>query len=183
MWKHAKVMTEATPRHSSCQLFLESSTSFKDLSDSNQALAQKIMYMTVQIIMAYSCFLVKRRQGCHLTGICQWSQVSMLWVQEKIILHKNVPNWDIWNQSKRYFFAGSLPPAHLFDVSFVLHDFWGDSEVSFKLVLISFMKIRQPFTSYCQLIGGQKQSDWTEINLIQVQHYMDITPGRTAYWP
>ena len=34
-------MTEATPRHSSSRFFRESSTSFQDLSGSNQALARK----------------------------------------------------------------------------------------------------------------------------------------------
>ena len=37
---------------------------------------------TVQIVIAYSCILVKREEGCHLTGICLWSQVKLL-VQKK----------------------------------------------------------------------------------------------------
>ena len=51
-----------------------------------------------------------------------------------IILHKNVTNWDIWNQSQRYFL---LEVYHVyrdcaFDVSFVLH-IWGGSDVSLNL--------------------------------------------------
>ena len=87
---------------------------------------------TVQIAVEYSCFLVK---SCHLTGIYQWSQVSMLQVLKKK-LQKNEPNWDIWNQSWRYFW---MEVYHMyrdcvFDVSFV-HYFWGDSDVGFKPVL------------------------------------------------
>ena len=102
---------------------------------------------TVQIVIAYSCFLVKREQGCHLTEICPWSQVSTCCVvivenPKKIVLRKNEPHWDIWNQSWRYFL---LEVYHMygdcaFNVIYVLH-FWAESDVSFKSVLISFTNL------------------------------------------
>ena len=69
-----------------------------------------------------------------------------------------LPNWDIWNQSQRYFL---LDIYHVyrdfsFDVSFVLH-FWGDTDVSFKL----FKFLLRKSDNLLRMIGGEQQSDWT----------------------
>ena len=112
--------------------------------------AKKTCTCTVQIVIAYSYFLVRGSKAAtsRELGICQWSQVNVA-SPKRISLRKNEPNWDIWNQSRRFFL---LEVYHMyrdceFDMSFV-HHFWGDSDVSFKPVLISFKKIRWLFTSY-----------------------------------
>ena len=62
---------------------------------------------------------------------------------KKNSLQKNEPTWHIWNQSWRFFLleAYHIKRDCVFDVIFVCH-FWGDSEVSFKPVLICFTKVR-----------------------------------------
>ena len=44
--------------------------------------AKKSCTCKVQIVIACSCFLVKREQGCHVTGIWLWSQEGILRVQK-----------------------------------------------------------------------------------------------------
>ena len=72
---------------------------------------------TVWIVIAYSCFMIKREKGYHLMEICPWSQVNMLLVQQKIILRKIEPIFR-WKIFKMY-------TDCVFDVSFV-HHFWGE---------------------------------------------------------
>ena len=94
---HSQIRS-ATLWHSSCRFFRESSTSFQDLAGSNGALAWK-----------YSCFLVKREKGCHLTGICQWSQInwqikqSQLIGQESNLSPNSSPSRSSGNHSWRLF--------------------------------------------------------------------------------
>ena len=95
MWEHAKVMTEATPRHSSCRFFRESSTSFQALSGSNQALAlgaKKIMYM--HCADCHSILLLLGQEGARLPhhGNLAVEPRQHVVSPKNIILRKNVTN-------------------------------------------------------------------------------------------
>ena len=77
---------------------------------------------------------------------------------KKIILRKNVPNWDIWNQSRRCFcwkFTMCTEIVHLMWVLCTI------SEVTQTLILNMFKFLLRKSDNVLQVIGGQQQSDWT----------------------
>ena len=127
MWEHEKVMTEATPRHSSCQFSWNSAHPSKIWQVPIELWREKTMYTMICTVQIVSCFWVKREESTQESAC---GAKSTRCESKKIILRKNEPNWDILNQSQRYFLLEIYHQYRycVFDVNFVCH-FW-NSEVT-----------------------------------------------------
>ena len=109
-----------------------------------------------------SLVLLGQEEGCHLTEICKWSQVNMLWGKEKN-LGKNGPNWDIWNQSPRYFLLEFYHQYRNFCLIWVLSAIESKFQTSFEFLWRKSEKLLRVWSAAAIRLDLDWASDLIEV--------------------